>query len=157
MIKYIKGDLVRDAEQFDVISHQCNCFLVWGAGIAPQIKVKFSEAYLEDAKTMYGDKRKLGAITYTKNTKPIVVNAYGQYKYTRTDVDTNYDALRSCMKHIKNLFTGLKIGLPLLGAGLASGDWNIISKIIEEELGDEDVTIVVWERNTENLKKFNLL
>lgn len=157
MLKYIKGDLVRDAEQFDVIVHQCNCFLSFGAGIAPQIKAKFPEAFLEDAKTMYGDQRKLGTISYTKNTKPIVVNAYGQYKYTRTDVDTNYDALRSCMKHIKILFSGLKMGLPLLGSGLAGGDWDTISKIIEEELNGEDVTVVVWERNIENLKKFNLL
>ena len=33
-------------------------------------------------------------------------------------------------------------GLPLIGAGLAGGDWTIIEKIIEEETRGEYVTIV---------------
>jgi len=28
-------------------------------------------------------------------------------------------------------YKGMKIGLPLIGAGLAGGDWNVIEKIIE--------------------------
>jgi O-acetyl-ADP-ribose deacetylase (regulator of RNase III) len=52
------------------------------------------------------------------------------------------------MKWAKQEFTGKKIGLPLIGAGLAGGDWTIIEKIIEEELEGEDVTVVVWERST---------
>jgi len=37
----------------------------------------------------------------------------------------------------------MKVGLPKIGAGLGGGDWSIISKIIEEELGEFDVTIYV--------------
>ena len=148
IMKEIIGDLVRDAEQFDVILHQCNCFCNMGAGIAPQIKKKYPEAYLIDCQTKYGDKNKLGTISYTKKQiKPIVVNAYGQYKYTRSEVDTNYEALRSCLKEVKKIFPGRKIGMPKIGAGLAAGDWNIISKIIQEELKTEDVTIVIWEKD----------
>jgi hypothetical protein len=46
------------------------------------------------------------------------------------------------MRKIKNIFNGLRIGLPKIGAGLAGGDWKLISGIIEEELNGEDVTIV---------------
>jgi O-acetyl-ADP-ribose deacetylase (regulator of RNase III) len=49
------------------------------------------------------------------------------------------------MKLLKKDFSGKRIGLPQIGAGLAGGDWNIISKIIEDELKGEDVTIVIYE------------
>jgi O-acetyl-ADP-ribose deacetylase (regulator of RNase III) len=75
---------------------------------------------------------------------------YGQYKYTRHEVDTNYDALRSCFKIVKQKFSGKKIGLPLIGAGLASGNWETIENIIKEELIDEDVTVVIWEKGNNN-------
>jgi len=65
MIKYTDGDLVRDADQFDVIAHGCNCFCVMGAGIAPQIKAKFPEAYAADCATTAGDVSKMGTITHT--------------------------------------------------------------------------------------------
>jgi O-acetyl-ADP-ribose deacetylase (regulator of RNase III) len=149
-IKYIKGDLIRDREQYEVIAHQCNCFLSFGAGIAAQIKTDIPEAYQVDLSTQYGDKNKLGTITYTTNSIPIVVNMYGQYKYTRHEIDTNYDALRSCFKLMKQKFSGKKIGLPLIGAGLASGNWETIESIIKEELLDEDVTVVIWEKGNNN-------
>jgi O-acetyl-ADP-ribose deacetylase (regulator of RNase III) len=146
MIKYIDGDLVRDAENYDVIVHCCNCFCTMGAGIAPQIKNKFPEAYAVDCATVSGDKDKLGTISYTTSTrKPIVVNLYGQYGYngrTHGAIDVEYDAIRSGMKLIKEKFSGKFIGMPKLGAGLAGGDWNIIEKIIQEELQGEYVVIV---------------
>lgn len=145
-IKYIKGDLVKDRNNFDVIAHQCNCFWSFGAGIAAQIKVHIPEAYQADLKTKYGDRNKLGTNSYSETT-PVVANMYGQYKYTRHEVDTNYDALRKCMQLLKQKFSGKKIGLPLIGAGLAAGDWTIIENIINQELHDEDVTVVIWEKN----------
>ena len=145
-MKEIIGDLIEQAEEFDVIAHGCNCYNNMGAGIAPQIKRKFREAYLIDCQTQYGNKKKLGTITYTENTKPIVVNAYTQYRYGRGKRNANYDAIRSCMKEIKKNFSGMKIGLPKIGAGLSGGDWPTISKIIEEELKGEDVTIVIWKK-----------
>ena len=37
-------------------------------------------------------------------------------------------------------------GYPLIGAGLAGGDWAIISKIIDEELKDENHTLVKYSK-----------
>ena len=148
-MKEIIGDLVKQAEQFDLIAHQCNCFCNMGSGIAPQIKAKFPEAYQKDLETTYGDIDKLGTISFTQNSKPIIINLYGQYKYTRHEIDTNYDALRSCFKEIKKNFSGLKMGFPkFIGCGLAGGDWNIVSQIIEEELQGEDVTLVEWDKSS---------
>ena len=145
MIKYIDGDLVKEAELFDVIAHCCNCYCNMGAGIAPQIKAKFPEAYLVDCTTERGDESKLGTITFTENTTPIVVNLYGQYDYTgrrHGEMDLDYDALRSALRAMKQEFSGLLFGLPKIGAGLAGGDWDVIEAIIEEELEGERVMIV---------------
>ncbi len=145
MINEVYGDLVKDAEQFDVIAHGCNCFVTMGAGIAKDIKKKFPEAYEVDLATIKGDNTKLGTITFTKNTNPVIVNCYSQYRYGREKgvIYCNYDAIRSCMKKIKENFSGKKIGLPKMGCSLAGGDWAIVSKIIAEELGNENVTIVI--------------
>jgi len=147
MIKYIDGDLVRDADQYDVIAHCCNCFCTMGAGIAPQIKHKFPEAYAADCTTTAGDQNKLGTITYTENTTPIVVNLYGQYDYKGRQfgkMDLDYAALRSALAAMKDKFTGKTFGLPMIGAGLAGGSWEIIERIIQEELNGEDVTVVKY-------------
>ncbi len=143
MIKQIKGDLVKQSDQFEVIVHGCNCFCTMKSGIAPQIKSKWPEAYETDCKTTKGDKNKLGTISYT-STIPIIVNAYTQYNYGIEKRQCDYDAMRLCMKEIKKHFSGKKIGMPKIGAGLAGGNWEIILDIIKEELSNENVTIIEW-------------
>lgn len=148
-IKYVKGDLIRDAENYEVIAHGCNCFCNFGAGIAKAVKIKYPEAYKVDVATQFGDKKKLGNYTKWVGENITVLNLYTQYKYGHSQVNADYEAIRSCMKSIKEDFAGKRIGLPLIGAGLAKGDWGTISSIIEEELQGEDVTIVIWEGSKE--------
>lgn len=152
MIRYITGDLVRDAENFDVIIQCANCFCTMGAGIAPQIKKKFPEAYAVDCETVSGDKNKLGTISFTKLTKPTVINLYGQFGFNgrkHGQIDVDYDAIRSGLKLVKENFSGKFIGMPKIGSGLAGGSWPIIEKIIETELAGEYVTVVKWEHDPE--------
>jgi len=148
-IKYVKGDLIRDAERdFDVIAHGCNCWCTFGAGIALNVKNTYPRAYDADTATAYGDSDKLGTYTMWENDDITILNLYTQWNYKGSNgVKADYDAIRNCMILIKEDFGGKKIGLPLIGAGLAGGDWDIISKIIEEELEGEDVTVVIWERS----------
>ncbi|MEK6829553.1 MAG: hypothetical protein AABY15_05535 [Nanoarchaeota archaeon] len=150
-IKYTKGDLVRDAENnFDVIGHGCNCWCTMGKGIALDVKKKYPRVYDADRATGLGDKAKLGTYTMWQNENVIILNLYTQWHYYGSDVKADYDAIRSCMKLIKQNFSGKKIGLPLIGAGLAKGDWGIISSIIEEELNGEDLTVMIWENSKES-------
>jgi len=58
----------------------------------------------------------------------------------------DYDAIRTVFKQIKAQFSGLRIGYPAIGAGLAGGDWVIISQIIEEELEGENHTFVEYHK-----------
>lgn len=150
MIKHVVGDLVRDAEQYEVIMHGCNCFCVMGAGIAPQIKTKFPEAYAADCATTAGDVNKMGTITHSVNTKPIVVNMYTQFdtKGRRNgQMDFDYDAFRKALKEVKAKFSGKMMAMPKIGSGLAGGDWNIIERILDDEMRGEYVTVVTWEND----------
>lgn len=150
-IKYTQGDLVRDAERdFDVIGHGCNCWCTMGNGIALDVKNKWPRAYDADRATSLGDKDKLGTFTSWNTNGFSVLNLYTQWHYKGSDVKADYEAIRNCMKLVKKYFSGKKIGLPLIGAGLAGGDWGVIEKIIEEELLGEDVTVVIWENSKES-------
>jgi len=54
----------------------------------------------------------------------------------------DYDAIDKVLANIAIDFSYAKIGLPLIGAGLAGGDRQIISKIIEKHL--PNATIVEY-------------
>jgi len=149
-IKTITGDLIKSAKkgEFEVIGHQCNCFNTMGSGVAKSIRDEWPEAASVDAATTKGDKSKLGTLTHTKNTNPIIVNLYGQFDYWSPGVLTDYGALEKALTEMKNLFPGKKIGLPKIGALRARGDWNTIYAIIQKVFCDDidDVTIVEWDQ-----------
>lgn len=150
-MKTTKGDLIKLAKagEFDLIVHGCNCYCAMGAGIAKGIKAEFPEAYEVDQQTKSGDRSKLGDCTFaeveTDGRKLIVVNAYTQFDFRGGGALVDYDAVRSCMKWIAKNYPDHRIGLPKIGAGLAGGDWEKISRIIDEELGDADVTLVEYQ------------
>lgn len=150
-MKTAKGNLIKLAEdgEFDVIVHGCNCFCTMGAGIAKSIKQKFPAAYKADLKTEKGAKSKLGSISTAEmdlpNGKLIVVNAYTQHNWRGSGRKVDYEAVREAFHEVKENFSGLRIGYPAIGAGLAGGDWNIISGIIAEVLNGENHTFVKFD------------
>lgn len=154
-MKEINGDLIEMSlnGDFDVIAQGCNCFNTQNSGIAKLIRDIWSEVYEVDCLTKKGDYNKLGTIsichTKTYFDKPItILNCYTQFDYGRNKdkIYVNYDAIAMCMDKINHNFKGLKIGLPLIGCGLANGDWNIVKDIIKTRLKDMDVTIVYLNR-----------
>ncbi|WP_442511841.1 macro domain-containing protein [Novipirellula sp. SH528] len=149
-MKTIHGDLLTLALDgtFDVIIHGCNCQCAMGAGIAKAIKSVFPEAYDADCLTDKADRNKLGTISFATVERDdhqiTVVNAYTQFHCRGSAVRADYDAIRSVMTTVKSQFTGKRIGYPRIGAGLAKGDWGLISQIINEELAGEDHTLVEY-------------
>lgn len=137
------GNLITLALQgeFDVIIHGCNCFHCMGAGIAAQIRRYFPKAFEADCQTPYGDENKLGTISYSKVGDLTVVNAYTQF---RPGPDFRLGSLRSCFRRIREEFFSARIGYPAIGAGIGGGDWNEISKVIDEELKGEDHTYIIF-------------
>ncbi len=144
----VTGDLIEMAKQgrFDVIVHGCNCHCAMGKGIAARIKAEFPAAYRADCETKKGDRSKLGTISRAHVISPnamfTVVNAYTQFNYGR-GINVDYSALRKCMKEVKARYSGRKIAYPRIGAGLGGGDWAVIETIINQELDNEDHTLVI--------------
>jgi O-acetyl-ADP-ribose deacetylase (regulator of RNase III) len=162
MAKKIKGDLIKLALQgkFDVIVHGCNCFNTMGAGIAVQMANVFGcDKFNMEYKNYKGDINKLGQIDHRnfnivlgKVLTPYsfdeinltVINAYTQFETGR---NLDYVALKLCLKKINYLFKGKHIGLPLIGCGIAGGNWEIVQRMIQITLKDCKVTIVEYEKN----------
>ena len=148
-MKEINGNLIDLALEgnFDIIIQGCNCFNVFGRGLAKEIRERLPKAYAADCKTKKGDINKLGNYsTCIINTEEgddfMVLNCYTQYMYSNESPQIDYEALTLCLRKINHEFGGSVIGVPLIGSGLAGGNWGRIKTIIETELKDMDVTIV---------------
>lgn len=156
-MKYAMGNLLTLADKghFDVIVHGCNCFVAMGAGVAAAIAQRAPQAYDADKTTLRGDRKKLG--TYTSAivdddrciTPYTIVNAYTQYTAWDVDDMLDYNAVKNVFERIKADFDApgqnLRIGIPLIGAGLAQGDWNRLEQIIDE-CGFTNLVAVVFDQ-----------
>ena len=117
-----------------------------GAGIAKSIRDNFPAAYQADLKTKTGDKTKLGTYSLASIEKNgymfTIVNGYTQYDFSGPGKLVDYGAIKELFARIKNDFANKKIGYPKIGAGLAKGDWEVISDIINKELDGENHALV---------------
>lgn len=175
----LKGNLINLSlsGKFDVITHGCNCFCKQASGIALTISKTFgTNLFPLEVLNQKGNINKLGQIDaklikpdiLPELKKPLwVINSYTQYNYGKNHADgddnpLDYEALTLCLRKINKVFKGKKIGLPLIGCGLAGGIWDAtklstehsqflfdsipgfkdVKTIVKEELRDMDVTIV---------------
>ena len=147
----IDGDLIALAKagQFDAIAHGCNCFCSMGAGIALQMAKAFNADILSLEQPRFrGDIDKLGRIQFfdvpmSDDESLTIVNCYTQYQ---PGPNLDYDAVTLCMRKINHSLTGKIIGLPMIGAGIAGGDWDRIESIIRAELKDCQTIIVKYNK-----------
>ncbi len=151
----IKGDLLdlADAGEFDIIMHGCNCFCVMGAGVARQIADRYPDANLADQETVKGDAGKLGTYTIGMSGRLVILNVYTQYSMAlAADQDVfEYTAFQRALDRIQLRFGRWRIGLPLIGMGLAGGDPERIVPMIEDfalkvKRQGGSVTLVEWEK-----------
>ena len=146
--RLVEGDLIAlaEARQFDVIGHGCNCLHRMDAGIAKAIADRFPSALAADLATPLRDITKLG--TYSKahiaELDLTVLNIYSQFKKAGPKPKVRYDAVEQAARLIAGEFAGKRLGLPMIGAGLAGGDWLVIKEILGANLESVDLTIVVY-------------
>jgi O-acetyl-ADP-ribose deacetylase (regulator of RNase III) len=147
----VHGDLIALAIEghFDVIVHGCNCFHAMAGGIAAQIAREFPEADDADRATPYGDRSKLGTLSIAPAAREgmdvplLILNAYTQFSPGR---DVNYAAIEGCFDRIARLVAPVaRIGYPMIGAGIAGGDWDRIAKIIDSRLAGMNHMLVVYQ------------
>jgi O-acetyl-ADP-ribose deacetylase (regulator of RNase III) len=147
MIEYVEGNLLKS--DCDVVVQGCNCFCTQNSGIARQIRDACPEAYEADYMTVRGDRNKLGTLTYADVNFRYWVNLYTQYRYGVGVDHFSYDTFPKGLKSLADAVTEwendnsktLKVGMPLIGAGLAGGDWSLIEAMIEDAFPDRTIYI----------------
>lgn len=153
-IKTIIGDILSpntDENKPVMVCHQVNCKGKMGAGLALQVKRKYPWIYkhyqdkcelIANGIGGVGDVQMFSCIT---ESGYLLANIFGQEGYGRNRRYTDYDALRQAFQHIAFFYPTYTVRIPyLMGCGLAGGDWNIVSKIINEELVEGGIEVEIW-------------
>ena len=133
-IEYVEGDLLKT--EIRHIIHGCNARGVMGSGVAKAIRDKYPQAY-RDYNDMYNSNGlELGQICVSvQDDGKVIHNAITQKNFGRdtSNVYVSYWAIAEVFRKIESWNVGT-IAMPKIGAGLANGDWNVISAIIENTL-----------------------
>lgn len=143
----IIGDLVEESEKYDIVIQGCNCQNRMGAGIALFLKNKYPEIYEADTVAFKNGQVKLGATSewYNPNINTLFINCYTQFSTAGRFIgkpDVDYTAISNSLRLINSKYPNKSIGVPLIGCGLAGGNWKKVKSIIQKELKDMDVKIV---------------
>lgn len=131
-IVYVEGNLIASDEA--IIAHGCNAQGVMRSGVAKAIREEYPSAY-DDYRATYetqGNKLYLGQVVITNTLERTILNIISQEYYGRDPsvVYVSYDAIELAMGYINDMgYT--RVAFPLIGAGLANGSWERISRIIE--------------------------
>lgn len=142
-IEYVKGDLL--TTDIRNVLHGCNSRGVMGSGVAKAIRAKYPRAYT-DYKLKYDSYGlDLGSIVISvQDDGKAIYNAITQKDYGRdsSTVYVSYWAIAEAFRKIDTLDID-EIAMPMIGAGLANGDWKVISAIIENTLTSVQPTVYV--------------
>lgn len=150
MINYVKGD----ATFPEKITPDKNCLIVhivndigaWGKGFVLSLSKRWTQpeyAYKTGWKV-----RKLGEFQIIQVEKNIaVINLFAQHgikKQNSNYIPIRYEFLYSGLLKLKSLLSNRKdiaIHMPKIGCGLAGGDWDTVSKIIDKSLSEFDIYV----------------
>ena len=137
MLKHARGNLIDMAEagDFNLIVHGCNCFHTMGSGIAREIRLRYPGAYEVDVKqTQWGDRNKIGTFTMLPGPLFSIVNAYTQIGFNgagQTEDLFEYAGFQRILDTLAQQFPGTRVGFPYIGTGLAGGNRERITAMLE--------------------------
>lgn len=166
-LTYRIGDAVHphiyDWEKRVAIAHLCNDANRWGAGFSGALSRRFPQALARYRK--HGKILTLCSNHYVQVDMPDgvtyhIVNMVAQRGITNryTDDDSNdrrpdrvrYDALRQCLCYLHDyclMHSVQRVIMPMIGAGLAGGDWLRIEGLICQELATRGIPVSVYMLN----------
>jgi O-acetyl-ADP-ribose deacetylase (regulator of RNase III) len=148
-ITFIKGDATcPHGDGNKIIVHICNDVGAWGAGFVMALSARWEapEAHYRNWKRrIFEEPFKLGHTQPVRVEKDIwVCNMIAQSGVHSIGVPPiRYYALQNCLRRVAHLADTLKasIHMPRIGCGLAGGEWELVEKIISQELGEFSVTV----------------
>ncbi|AUR85850.1 macro domain protein [Vibrio phage 1.081.O._10N.286.52.C2] len=140
-----------------LMAQGCNCFIAQGSGIAGQLR-EFPEVYQADIDYgRKGDVTKLGELSvalFADNTPghldAAVFNLYTQFSMGTNKQHAEYAAIKMAVEAMcRDAYAAHNpIYVPLIGAGLAGGDWELIRQIIDKASGTTEIIIVHFDKGT---------
>lgn len=153
-MKYVEEDLfvgiAKNTEKLTFIPHICNNVNAWGAGFVLPLAEHFPEAreaFYEIKNPVLGETQFVPA----DNTPVFICNMFAQDGVASETNKTpiKYDALEKCMIDVQEMALRLDqndsiIACPLFGAGLAGGDWEIISGMINSIWSSKGIDVEVY-------------
>lgn len=136
-IEYRTGDLMTAPEP--ILVQGCNAQGAMNSGVAKLIRATYPEVF-----TQYDDHHqrfglKMGDVIWVDVGTRMIANAITQQFYGRVPNHryASYDAIAMAFEQINRIGADTAgVAMPLIGAGLAQGDWQIISRIIERQCRD---------------------
>lgn len=146
-MKIIAGNIL-DVES-GIILHQVNCQGVMGAGVAKALSDKYPvlKSEYQYHCRFTAPSRVFGTIlTVGVGRALYVANVFAQFNYGTEKRQTNYGALASALNFFPSLKTqdeGVVYAPYGMGCGLAGGDWETYSEILEFYV--PNITIVKYE------------
>ncbi len=147
--EYIKGSILDAPQKY--IAHGVNCQNKMGSGVAKVLFEKYPKVkrdYHDFTSNLYkifpysnGLLGKVGCSNFKESHE--VFNCYTQdfYGYDGEKY-ISYDAIYDCFKNIASRKIK-EIAIPKIGCGLAGGNWEIVSRIIDDATGD-DLDVYVY-------------
>lgn len=155
------GDLIESITPFDdspnIIVHGTNCIGYMNSGFARALRDLYPGVYEVFKKEHDTHGLQLGHITTYQLGSLTIVNANTQqycrnYRHPDGTVEpqdkvfVDYDAVQEAFQRIAALanVTGAHIHYPLIGAGLANGNWNEIDRRISMVLDDTYLQHTLW-------------
>lgn len=144
-MKYIQGDITTTDL---TIAHGVNCQNKMGSGVAkalytkwPQVKEQYHircDNWSSDYPPLLGSVQQvsIGARNPVYNLFTQQYYGYDGRRYL------NYGAIASGFLHLVNNVGLKEIAIPKIGCGLAGGDWNIVSSLIEDIAKDKMIVTV---------------
>lgn len=151
-ITHYTGDVLCSGA--DVIAHQVNCKGVMGKGLAATIRKRYPNVftvYKAACKRVPSSNELLGKIQTIPcggSTERWIVNCFAQDGFGTDKCYTDYAAFESCFRKLRDwaIQNGhKKIAVPhYIGCGLAGGDWNRVTRILENIFDDHKVILEIW-------------
>ena len=153
-IEYVLGDATRPVGTGPrVIVHVCNDVGGWGKGFVVALSKRWKspeESFRRWHKEGGAAPFELGQVQFVEVEPDLwVANLIGQHDIVRKGgvPPVRYGAIRSGLERVA-IFAKEReatIHMPRIGAGLAGGDWTVISSIVDDELVKAGLTVKVYD------------
>jgi O-acetyl-ADP-ribose deacetylase (regulator of RNase III) len=153
-IEYKTGDATEPTGVgIKIIVHVCNDIGAWGRGFVLAISKRWSEPerrYRAWHAGKEGQPFALGEVQLVQVSESVwVANLVGQRDIRESNgaPPVRYDAIRTGLQKVALEARRLQasVHMPRIGCGLAGGDWEVVGKIVEEELANTGVPVTVYD------------